>query len=86
MDNAKTPNTDGLKAYAQSKKYITLKKVDTAIQKLIKDKGVLILTVYQWNPVFQKHICITIKESVKELKHYESSKKAYLHQRKKKNK
>lgn len=31
MDNLKTPNTEGLVAYARNKKDITLKKVDTAI-------------------------------------------------------
>ena len=34
----KKHNIEGLKAYARSKKEITLKKVDTAIQKLIKKK------------------------------------------------
>ena len=38
MDNVKTPNTDGLVAYARNKKDITLKKVDAAIQRLIKEK------------------------------------------------
>lgn len=39
MNNVKTPNIEGLKAYSQSKKDTTLKKVDAAIQKLIKEKG-----------------------------------------------
>lgn len=39
MDNAKIPNTEGLKAHARNKKDATLKKVDAAIQKLIKEKG-----------------------------------------------
>ena len=39
MDNAKTPNIEGLKAYAQNKKDATLKKVNAAIQKLVKEKG-----------------------------------------------
>ncbi len=39
MDNAKTPNTEGLKAYAKNKKDTTIKRVDVAIHKLIKEKG-----------------------------------------------
>ena len=39
MGNAKDPNTGGLKAYARNKKDATIKKVDAAIQKLIKEKG-----------------------------------------------
>ena len=38
MDNTKKPNLEGLKAHAQNKKDITLKKVDAAIQSLIKAK------------------------------------------------
>lgn len=38
MDNAKNPNTEGLKAHARNKKDCTIKKVDAAIQKLIKEK------------------------------------------------
>ena len=36
MYNEKAPNTEGLKAHAQNKKNATIKKVDAAIQKLIK--------------------------------------------------
>jgi Family of unknown function (DUF6262) len=39
MDNITHPNTEGLKAHAQRKKETTLKKVDDAIQRLIKSKG-----------------------------------------------
>lgn len=39
MDNERIPNTEGLKAYAQNKKDAALKKVDAAIQKLIREKG-----------------------------------------------
>lgn len=39
MGNAKYPNTEGLKAHAQNKKDAAIKKVDAAIQKLIKEKG-----------------------------------------------
>jgi hypothetical protein len=39
MNNAKTPNIEGLRAHAQNKKDTTLKKVDAAIQKLIKEKS-----------------------------------------------
>ena len=39
MNNVKTPNTEGLKAHAKNKKEATLKKVDSAIQKLIKNKS-----------------------------------------------
>jgi hypothetical protein len=39
MDNIKTPNTEGLKAHAQNKKNTTIKKVDAAIKKIIKEKG-----------------------------------------------
>jgi hypothetical protein len=38
MDNTNKPNLEGLKAHAQNKKDITLKKVNTAIQSLIKAK------------------------------------------------
>lgn len=39
MDNVRTPNTEGLKAHAREKKDATFKKVDIALQKLIKEKG-----------------------------------------------
>ncbi len=39
MDNIKIPNIEGLKAHAQNKKVNTLKRVDEAIQKLVKGKG-----------------------------------------------
>ena len=39
MDNMRIPNTEGLKAHALNKKDCTIKKVDAAIQKLIKEKG-----------------------------------------------
>lgn len=38
MLNKRNPNTEGLKVYAKSKKDNTQKKVDAAIQKLIKIK------------------------------------------------
>ncbi len=39
MGNAKNPNTEGLKAHVRNKKDAAIKKVDIAIQKLIKEKG-----------------------------------------------
>jgi len=39
MVNAKIPNTEGLKAHARNKKDATIKKVDAAIRKLVKEKG-----------------------------------------------
>jgi uncharacterized small protein (DUF1192 family) len=39
MNNSTKPNTNGLKAYAEYKKVETLKKVNEAIQRLIKSKA-----------------------------------------------
>lgn len=84
MDNVKTPNTEGLVTYARNKKDIILKKVDAAIKKLIKEKGRINFNSVSMESGVSKAYCITIKESVKELKHYESNKKVYLPRSKKK--